>query len=181
MEEKETNPEPLKNTGGRPVPGYSFNNKHEKISDEQIKEWLNELICGDGFPYGYNKLTICLREDYNLLINHKKVYRLCKELNILRPQRKIRKKHPRRLAKQGEINRPNQLWEMDLKYGYIMGTDSFFFQLSLIDVYDRSIIDYHLGLSCKSKDAVRVLRNSLAKRGLGTGMDLPIIRTDNGP
>ena len=53
--------------------------------------------------YGYNKLTICLKEDYKLLINRKKVYRLCKELNILRPQRKIHKKHPRRLAKQDTI------------------------------------------------------------------------------
>ena len=168
---------PCKNTGGRPIPGYSLTNKEEKISDKQIKEWLNELICGDAFPYGYNKLTICLKEDYKLLINRKKVYRLCKELNILRPQRKIHKKHPRRLAKQDTITGPNQLWEMDVKYGYITGTDSFFFQLSLIDVFDRSIIEYHLGLSCKAKDAVRVLKNSLSKRGLA----LPKIRTDNGP
>jgi putative transposase len=171
----------LKNKGGRPVPGYSLTNKKEKISDEQIKEWLNELICGDGFPYGYHKLTICLKEDYNLQINRKKVYRLCKELDILRPQRKIKPRHPRKLAKQAEINGSNQLWEMDVKYGYIMGTDSFFFQLSLIDVYDRSIIDYHLGLTCKSKDAVRILRNSLAKRGIGKGIKFPVIRTDNGP
>ncbi len=70
---------------------------------------------------------------------------------------------------------------MDVKYGYITGTDLFFFQLSLIDVFDRSIIDYHLGLSCKAKDAVRVLKNSLSKRGLARGMALPKIRTDNGP
>jgi putative transposase len=70
---------------------------------------------------------------------------------------------------------------MDVKYGYITGTDSFFFQLSLIDVFDRSIIEYHLGLSCKAKDAVRVLKNSLSKRGLARGMALPKIRTDNGP
>lgn len=70
---------------------------------------------------------------------------------------------------------------MDVKYGYITGTDQFFFQLSLIDVFDRSIIDYHLGLSCKSKDAARVLKNSLSKRNLAKGMILPKIRTDNGP
>ena len=70
---------------------------------------------------------------------------------------------------------------MDIKYGYITETDSFFFQLSLIDVFDRTIIDYHLGLSCKSKDAVRILKNSLTKRGLIKGMVLPKIRTDNGP
>lgn len=116
-----------------------------------------------------------------MLINRKKVYRLCKELNILRHQRKINQKYPGRLAKQDTIRDSNQLWEMDVKYGYITGTDSFFFQLSLIDVFDRTIIDYHLGLSCKSKDAVRILKNSLAKRDLGKGMALPKIRTDNGP
>jgi len=54
--------------------------------------------------------------------------------------------------------------------------------LSLIDVFDRNIISYHLGLSCKAKDAARVLKDALAKRKLTKGMDnLPTIRTDNGP
>ena len=140
-----------------------------------------ELVTGDGFPYGYRKLTVCLKEDYMLLINKKKVYRLCKELDILKPQRQLKKHHPRRLAKREEINNSNQLWEMDLKYGYIKGTDQFFFQLSLIDVFDKNIISYHLGLSCKSEDACRVLKNALVKRKLAKGMKLPIIRTDNGP
>lgn len=78
------------NNGGRPVPGYSLTGKGEKIPDEQIKEFLCKLVCGDDFSYGYNKLTICIREDYDLKINRKKVYRLCKELNILKPQRKKR-------------------------------------------------------------------------------------------
>ncbi len=134
-----------------------------KIPDEQIKEWLLELVEGDGFPYGYRKLTVCLREDYNLNINHKKVYRLCKELDILRPQRKIKKGCPRKIAKREKVTLPNELWEMNIKYGYILDEDKFFFQLSLIDVFDRSIIDYHLGLSCKAEDACRVLENELKK------------------
>lgn len=140
-----------------------------------------ELVAGDGFPYGYRKLTICLQEDYTLKINKKKVYRLCKELDILKPQRQLKKQHPRRLAKREEINNSNQLWEMDLKYGFIAGMDQFFFQMSLIDVFDKNVISYHLGLSCKAKDTSRVLKNALAKRELAKGMDLPIIRTDNGP
>mgnify|MGYP002332096573 CR=1 FL=1 len=85
---------PAKKQVGRKIPGFSLSRKGEKISDEQIKEYLCELVAGDGFPYGYKKLTICLQEDYNLIINHKKVYRLCKELDILRPQRKIYPKAP---------------------------------------------------------------------------------------
>lgn len=115
------------------------------------------------------------------MINHKKVYRLCKELEILRPQRKVQDKHPRRLAKRDIVTGPNELWEMDMKYGYIQGTDEFFFQLSLLDVFDRCVIDYHLGLSCTAMDAVRVLRNSIKARGLTPGGPLPKVRTDNGP
>ena len=37
---------------GRPIPGYSFSWDGEKVPDEQIEEWLCELVCGDGFPYG---------------------------------------------------------------------------------------------------------------------------------
>ncbi|WP_127018174.1 IS3 family transposase [Anoxybacter fermentans] len=55
------------------------------------------------------KLTVCLQQDYYLQINHKKVYRLCKELNILKPQRKVKKKYPRRLTKRDKIDSSNQL------------------------------------------------------------------------
>ena len=166
---------------GRPIPGYSYTVDGKKVSDEQIKEWLCELIAGDGFPYGHRKLTVELRETYQLIINHKKVYRLCKELDILRPRRKKRRVHPKRLAKRSTVDAPDVLWQMDAKYGYISGTDEFFFQLSLIDVCDRSIIDYHLGLSCTKEDACRVLENALWKRGLINAKVKPKIRTDNGP
>ncbi|MGI6684363.1 MAG: IS3 family transposase [Bacillota bacterium] len=170
-----------KRTPGRKIPGYSVNVKGKAVPDAIIKENIKEIVTGDGFPYGYKKINVTLKEDYQLIINHKKTYRLCKELNILRPQRKIYPYRPRKLAKREKITAPNQQWQMDIKYGYIEGMARFFFQLSLIDVYDRSVIDYHLGLSATARDACAVLINSLKKRGLKPGMDLPVIRTDNGP
>lgn len=166
---------------GRPKTQFSYTLDGKRVSDEQIKEWLCGLVCGDGFPYGYKKLTAALVEDYALVINHKKVYRLCKELGILKPQRVCRPKHPKRLPQRTEVTGSNQLWEMDIKYGYIHGEERFFFQLSLIDVFDRCVIDYHLGLTCTAKDACRVLRNALKKRGIKPGMKMPRVRTDNGP
>ncbi|MBE3586370.1 MAG: IS3 family transposase [Thermoanaerobacter sp.] len=163
---------------GRPRSTYSLTRGGRKVSDEEIKEYLTELVCGEGFPYGYRKLTICLWEDYGLIINHKKVYRLCKELDILLPQRKVKREKPRVLAKREEVTGLNQLWEMDVKYGYIPGTDQFFFQLSLLDVFDRMVIDYHLGLSCTAIDASRVLENGLRKRGLYKGAKMPKLRTE---
>lgn len=102
-------------------------------------------------------------------------------MDILEPQRRLRNKHPRRLAANRLITEPNQLWEMDIKYGYIEGEGRFFYLLSVMDVYDRSIIDYHLGLSCEGKYAVQVLQRALWKRQLFDAEKKPVIRTDNGP
>ena len=151
-----------------------------KVCDEQIKEYLCEAIAGDGFPYGYNKLTTELRENHGLVINDKKVYRLCKELGILRPQRKIQNRHPRRLARRDIVTGPNQLWQMDIKYGYVPGQGKFFFQLSVIDVFDRSVMAYHLGLSCTAANACWTLKEALRTRGIGDGEGKLKVRTDNG-
>ena len=140
-----------------------------------------ELIAGEEESYGYRKLTKSLRQQYQLTINKKKVYRLCKELDILKQQRHIITKHPRRLARNRNITSVNQLWEMDIKYGYIAGEDRFFYLMSIIDVYDRVIVDYHIGLTCEGKHAAHIVQRALWKRKLVNNSQLPVIRTDNGP
>lgn len=166
---------------GRPIPGYSLLHNGTKIPDEQIQEWLMKLIEGDGYAYGYRKLTVSLRRQYHLIINKKKVYRLCKNLEILRPQRQKRTSYPRRLARNRQITASNQLFETDIKYGYIAGEDRFFFIQSCLDVYDRSIVAYHIGLSCEAKDVVRTLQAALFKRQLFDAKAKPVVRSDNGP
>lgn len=52
---------------GRPQTLFSYALNGKKIPNEQIKEWLCELVCGDGFPYGYKKFTAALVDDYALL------------------------------------------------------------------------------------------------------------------
>ncbi|MBU5267388.1 IS3 family transposase [Virgibacillus proomii] len=73
---------------GRPAPDYSINKDGKKIADEQIKEFLLELISGECNSYGYRKLTVILRRQYKLIINKKKVYRLYKELDTLTSSKK---------------------------------------------------------------------------------------------
>jgi putative transposase len=167
--------------GGRPVPGYSYTNEGKKICDMQIKEWILTLIEGECFAYGYYKLALELRRTYKLVINKKKVYRLCKEAGVLRPQRVVKSKHPRRLARNRTVTASNQLWETDIKYGYVVGEDRFFYVQSIIDVYDREIIDYHIGLHCEGEDAAATLVRALIRRNLFGSGTKPVIRSDNGP
>jgi transposase InsO family protein len=140
-----------------------------------------EAIQDEAFFYGYRKITYFLRGSYNLTINHKKVYRLCKELGILKKQRIIRPKITSKISINRIVKKSNELWEADIKYGYIIGENKFFFVLSVIDVFDRAIIGYHIGYRCESTDAVSLLKRCLLKRELFDAETKPIIRTDNGP
>ncbi len=44
------------------------------------------------------------------------------------------------------------------------GEDRFFFICSLIDIYDRSIMAYHVGLECTAENIVHILNRALLKR-----------------
>ena len=61
------------NKAGRPLCGYSLDSSLHRVSDEQIKEWLMELISSEEQIYGYRKLAKCLQFKHNLIINKKKV------------------------------------------------------------------------------------------------------------
>ncbi|MBN3522524.1 IS3 family transposase [Paenibacillus apiarius] len=165
---------------GRPQPGFSRTKTGEKVSDGQIKEWLLELVEGEEHVYGYRLLAQCLRNERELVLDKKKSYRLCKELGILQKQRERKSKHPRRLPKNRVVTGSNQLWQMDIKYGYVTGRGRFFFVLSIIDVFDRVIVEQYRGPKCEAKHAVQTLCRALEKR-IKADEALPTIRTDNGP
>ncbi len=79
------------------------------------------------------------------MINKKTVYRLCREAHLLRHLRPAAGLWPPRpLAIHRTVTVPNRLWEMGLKYGYIVGTDTFFDLARVTDGYDRSLVGYHV-------------------------------------
>ena len=165
---------------GRPVTEYSQTRQGKVVSNAQIEEWLMELVSGEAHGYGYVLLTECLRIQHELVINKKKVYLLCKKLGILHPQRRKKIHYPRRLARNHTINGSNQLWQLDIKYGYVAGYDQFFYIADIIDVFDRSIVGYHIGSSCEAKHVCEAVKAALRSR-IAPGQPKPIIRTDNGP
>ncbi|OXM15527.1 transposase [Paenibacillus herberti] len=140
-----------------------------------------EFLAGEGASYGYRKLTVLLRRRHGLQINKKKVYRLCKQMDVLRPQRQLKFKYPKRLANNRVLTGSNQLWETDIKYGWIHGEQRFFFLLSIIDVFDRAIITYHIGLTCEARHLVQITQEALMKRKLFDNVNSLVVRSDNGP
>lgn len=161
--------------------GCSYDADGNAYDDNALKNLLRTLIAGDGYNYGYRKLTFCLRMHNRIHINKKKVYRLCKESNFLKPARKQRRKSPRTLARNRTITGPNQLWQGDIKYGYIHGEERNFYILSYIDVFDRTIVGYKVGKNCLSQHAGQALKQGLLKRQLYNRDQQLVVRTDNGP
>ncbi|MFF2890837.1 IS3 family transposase, partial [Paenibacillus sp. NPDC057967] len=166
---------------GRPIPGYSYNRLGNKVSDARIKGCLRRLIQGPNAAFGYRKLTILLRRKYNLVINKKKVYRLCKELQLLAPRRETNKPVPKKVAHNRVVTGPNQLWQLDIKYGYVAGKRRHFYLASIIDVFDRAIVAYHRGKVCSTTDVLRTVQQAILKRDVNKQVSGLVIRTDNGP
>lgn len=151
------------------------------VKDARIKGYLRRLIQGPNAAFGYRKLAVLLRRTYNLVINKKKVYRLCKELGILAPQRAITNPVPKQVANNRVVTGPNQLWQLDIKYGYVAGKRRHFYLASIIDVFDRSIVAYHKGKSCSTNDILNTVQKALLKRKVHVQTQQLVIRTDNGP
>ena len=170
-----------KHNKGRPIPGYSINPDGTLIPDNTIINVLKRMREMPEFSNGggYHKLVHYLERDYNIFVNHKKLYRICSENHFLLPRKKKNKRHGKKISENRIINGPNQLWQFDIKYGYIHGENRFFFLMAFIDVFYKKVIDFHVGLHCKASDIQVTLDLALEKSGAETSN--LVIRSDNGP
>ncbi|MGR3317783.1 MAG: transposase [Candidatus Anammoxibacter sp.] len=170
-----------KENKGRPCPGYSLDHRGVRVYDKEIIYVLKSYRRKVEFinAGGSRKLSSYLYRDYGYIVNHKKVYRLCKANELLLPRRKkISKAKGKRICQNRTVSNPNELWELDLKYGYIHGEERFYFILIIIDVFLRYVVNYHIGLSCTGKDLVLSLNRAIEDHK--PDGDQLVIRSDNG-
>ena len=162
------------------IPGFSYTFNGKKINDLEIQKLISGILSDQyGQHYGYKKVTIILRRVHNIKISKKKVYRLMLTMGVLKKQRKSFRKY-RRICKNHEVTRSNQLLELDTKYIYIAGTGKVAYLASIIDVFDRSIVSCVLSVSADAKSAQKALLQALYKRKLKDKVEGLTLRTDNG-
>lgn len=95
-----------------------------------------------------------------------------------RQVKKIKRRTP--ISINRTVSQPFQLWELDIKYGFIHGENRFFFLMAIIDVYLRHIVGYHIGLHCLGSDLVKTLKIAMIQMGIDDSNSL-VIHMDNGP
>lgn len=167
---------------GKPPPGYSLNAEGERVPDDLIVEELKHYRA-DPFMRvegGAKALAKYLRRDLGLIVNHKKVARLCRESGLLLAKRPKKKSKFRVISQNHQVKRPNQVWEFDIKYGYLHGEKRFFFLAAFVDVFTRETRGWYLGRNCRASDLLSTLQFALKENGITEADDLTI-RSDNGP
>jgi putative transposase len=110
-----------------------------------------DKIAGEFPRYGYRRITQQLKRQ-GIVVNHKRVARLMKEMGIAgkAPKRRCRTtnsnhsfaRYPNRVAGL-KIERPDQVWVGDITY--IRLGEGFVYLAVLMDVFTRCIRGWHLG------------------------------------
>lgn len=182
--------EKKKKSSGRPCKRYSevvglqsWNGYCNFVTDEQLVELLMEIYNNENRddPYYYiktmgsKKLSVYLRREKGILINHKKIDRLRKASGWMRKY--TTRKHLYNSSKEHMIHSPDALWQVDIKM-YRTRTDGLLQVLSFIDVYDKCICGLYIGKHCTHYDVKRTLKQAIQYRGIASSK--LIIRSDNG-
>lgn len=104
------------------------------VPDTTVKNDIKDLLSKEFVCYGYKKVAKFLKKNLGYIINPKKVYRLMKEMLILLPKIRpasidiIRVKN-----RKIHLVRPNELWQIDIKYLYIHGEKRNSYVCTIID------------------------------------------------
>lgn len=119
--------------------------------------------------YGYRKIHHCLKEQGHS-INHKKVHRLMKADGLQaiypKPRTSIRNTQDsvfEYLLKDVEVNKPNQVWAVDITYIRLPGGMVYLF--GLIDWHSRFIVSHRLVSTMEAMHGVEAIEEALTKYG----------------
>lgn len=142
--------------------------------NEQIADWLLRLTTTNK-RWGFGLCYLYLRNIKGYGWNHKRVYRIYRELELnlrIKPKRRIKRDKPDALAVPQQIN---QVWSMDfmsdsLADGRTLRT------FNVIDDYNRECLTIDVDLSLPSARVIRGLEQVIEWRGKPDA-----IRCDNGP
>lgn len=127
---------------------------------------------------GCRALSSYLKIEQKIIVNHKKIYRLCQQNHLLLSRKKKIKKF-KKIANNSVVTGPNQLWQFDIKHGYIQGEMRAFYFAGFIDVYSKRLISFHLGYHCTALDLSLALKAAIGDLSSEEIKNL-IIRSDNG-
>lgn len=163
---------------GRAVSTTTVKKDGSVVPNDLVVEEIKKRFQTDEFAnFGYEYATVELQQ-LNYIINHKKVYRLMKENNLLL-NKTISTTGPRNFIRFRTVEAayPMEYLSMDIKYIWVDGEKRNYYLLTIIDIYSRKVLGYIFKSSIRKKDVLKLLKkldNIYSIKGV-------TIRNDNGP
>ena len=147
-----------------------------KRSDENavIADWLIRLTHNQR-NWGFGLCFLHLRNVKGHLWNHKRVYRIYRELELnlrIKPKKRLVREKPQPLAVPDVIN---QVWSMDFMHDQLSDGRSFRL-FNVLDDFNREGLGIEADLSLPAARVIRSLDRIIEWRGRPS-----VIRCDNGP
>lgn len=139
-----------------------------------VADWLLKLTQTHK-RWGFGLCFMYLRNVKGYPWNHKRVYRIYRELELnlrIKPRRRIQRDFP------GELDvptAPNQIWSMDFMRDQLVSGKTFR-TFNVIDDYNREGLGIEVDLSLPALRVIRALERIMEWRGKPAA-----IRCDNGP
>lgn len=152
---------------------FRYKAKHN-AENELIANWLVRLTDNQR-NWGFGLCFLYLRNVKDYRWNHKRVYRIYKELELnlrIKPRKRLVREVPQALTVPQAIN---EVWSMDFMHDQL--DDGRCFRLfNVIDDFNREALGIEVDLSLPSQRVIRSLNQLIAWRGKPKA-----IRSDNGP
>ncbi|MGL5245757.1 MAG: IS3 family transposase [Sarcina sp.] len=138
---------------------YKWKLTNQKIIMDKVQSLIKTIYENSKKVYGYRRITIALKREYDLNINHNKVLRIMRELGIqsLIRRKKFKYISPKNIiqakAVDNILNKDfstttiNQKWVTDITYLYFGQSRNKAYLLALMDLHTKEIISYKLSTS----------------------------------
>ncbi len=140
--------------------------RHESEENVQIMHRIDEIYMLHPY-FGYRRMTRFLR-DQGFDVNRKRVRRLMKIMGLeaIYPKpnlsKRLHAKYKRPYLLRGlKIDRPNQVWGIDITY-LRMG-NGFMYLFNIIDWYSRRIIDYEISSTLEKGFVLKCLKRAFSR------------------
>jgi putative transposase len=151
------------------------------ISDEEyrINRMIDEVYIVHP-DYGYRRMTVILDKHYDILINQKRTRRYMREMGIHgfcpgpNLSKRLHGKYLYTYLLRGlNIDRPNQVWSIDITYCRMKR--GFMYMVAIIDWYSRYIVGFALSNTLEKTFILETVKKAIKKHGA-----LEIINSDQG-
>ena len=142
--------------------------------NEEIANWLLRLTDNHR-NWGFGLCFLYLRNVRGLRWNHKRVYRIYRELELnlrIKPRKRLVRQAPESLTVPSQVN---QVWSMDFMHDQLADGRSIRV-LNVIDDFNREALGIEVDFSLPSERVIRTLKQIIGWRGKPSA-----IRCDNGP